>query len=72
MDNDQILVIDPRQDLDILKGLASEIRVEILLLVQERPRNINEIAQALDMAQSTIATNVMVLEKSRSDTNRKY
>lgn len=64
MDEDQILVIEPRQGLDILKGLASEIRVEILLLVQKRSRNINEIAQALGMAQSTIATNVMVLEKA--------
>jgi len=64
MDEDRILVVDPKQNLDILKGLASEIRIDILFLIQERSRNINELAQALSTAQSTIATNVMVLEKA--------
>ena len=64
MEDDPILVVDPKENLDVLKGLASELRIDILFLIQERSRNINELAQALSMAQSTIATNVMVLEKA--------
>jgi predicted transcriptional regulator len=64
MDENRILFVDPKQNLNVLKGIASEIRIDILFLLQERSRNINELAQALSTAQSTIATNVMVLEKA--------
>lgn len=57
------MVIDPTKNLEALKGLASEIRVNILNLLLERSHNVNELAQALSLPQSTIATNVMSLEK---------
>ncbi len=57
------LVIDPAEDLDVLKGLASEVRVRILkLLHQEGPKNVNEVVAALDLPQSTISTNMQILE----------
>lgn len=59
-----ILIVDPRSDLQILKGLASEVRVKILSLIQEKPQNVNDIAEILELPQSTIATNVIVLEKA--------
>jgi len=65
MEENLILVVDPKRDLDILKGIASEIRLDILFLIQKRPRNINELAHDLEMPQSTIASNVMALERAR-------
>jgi len=64
MDDDRILIVDPKEDLSILKGLASEIRTEILVSLHDRPQNINELAANLDMPQSTVATNIAILERA--------
>jgi predicted transcriptional regulator len=64
MNENSILVIDPKNDLHILKGLASAIRLDILALIQSDPKNVNDIAESLGLPQSTVATNVMVLEKA--------
>ena len=64
MDENSILIIDPKSDLKILKGLASAIRLDILALVQSKPKNVNEIAESLRLPQSTVATNIIVLEKA--------
>ena len=61
--NSDLFIIDPIQDIHILKGLASEIRIKILHSLQNGPKNINEIAAALKLPQSTVATNVLTLEK---------
>lgn len=59
-----ILVVDAINDVGILKGLASELRVKILELLCSRSLNVNELADALSLPQSTVATNVQVLEKA--------
>lgn len=64
MKDGTILVIDPVSDFKLLKGLASEIRIKILELVQVGGMNVNEITEALCLPQSTVATNVMILEKA--------
>jgi len=60
----KILIIDPREDQEIILGLASEVRLSILGLLHERSVNINEIAEALTLPQSTVATNVATLERA--------
>ncbi len=64
MNENSILIIDAKSDLYILKGLASAKRLNILALIQKAPKNVNEIAEALQLPQSTVATNVMVLERA--------
>lgn len=59
------LILNAQQDHQILRGLASPLRLRILrLLLRRGPLNINQIAEALDQPQSTIATNVQILEDS--------
>jgi predicted transcriptional regulator len=57
-----ILVVNAIEDVEVIKGLASYLRVKILELLLDRPANVNEFAEALEMPQSTIATNVQALE----------
>jgi len=57
------LVVDPEEGIEVLKGLASTIRVKILKLLHvEGPMNGNEIAERLDLPQSTVSTNIQILE----------
>lgn len=57
------LSVNAEDNIAVLKGLASPIRLKILRLLQTRgPLNVNEISLALALPQSTIATNVQVLE----------
>ena len=57
------LVVDPDERLDVLKGLASAVRVRILKLLRERgPMNVNEITAALQVPQSTASSNLQILE----------
>jgi len=70
---DSILILDPYGDFVQLKGLASELRIRILELVHAGPRNVNDISRALNLPQSTIATNIMILEKAgliRTETSK--
>jgi predicted transcriptional regulator len=60
--NNQIIVVDPLERIDILKGLASEVRVSILkLLTRDGPKNVNQVAEELDLPQSTVSSNIQVL-----------
>ncbi len=60
-----ILTIDPEDRIEILKGLASPVRIRILRQLRASgPMNVNDIAAALHLPQSTIATNVQVLENA--------
>ncbi|WP_460055411.1 ArsR/SmtB family transcription factor [Spirochaeta dissipatitropha] len=59
----RILMIDLLEDLEIIKGLSSEIRVRILNELRQGPKNVNEIAALLELPQSTVATNILILEK---------
>src|SRR5215469_26141 len=59
------LVVGADQQHRILHGLASPVRLRILrLLLRHGSLNINQIAEALELPQSTIATNVQVLEEA--------
>ena len=58
------IIIDPSEDFDKIKGLASKIRLKILEIIDQGAKNINELSAALEMPQSTIATNVMILEEA--------
>lgn len=57
------LVVDPDKQFGVLRGLASPVRLRILrLLRRQGPLNVNSIAEWLDLPQSTIASNVQILE----------
>lgn len=59
------LVVNADRQYQFLRGLASPVRLRILrLLLRQGPLNINQIAEALSLPQSTIATNVQVLEET--------
>ena len=59
------LVIDPEEGMDVLKGLASPVRIGILKLLHEQgAMNINDIADKLGLPQSTVSSNAAVLEKA--------
>lgn len=58
----QIIVVDPLERLDLLKGLASEVRIRILeLLNRKGPKNVNQVAAELGLPQSTVSANIQVL-----------
>jgi predicted transcriptional regulator len=59
------LAINPEDNIEAVKGLASPLRIQILRLLRIRgPMNVNEISEALGLPQSTIATNIHVLESA--------
>jgi predicted transcriptional regulator len=63
--NNQVIVVDPLERIDILKGLASEIRVRILkLLTTGGPKNVNQVAEELGLPQSTVSSNIQILEEA--------
>lgn len=73
----QIIVVDPRERQDILRSLASDVRVRILeLLTRKGPRNVNQVAEDLDMPQSTVSSSIQMLVdaglvQTRSEKGRK-
>ncbi len=63
--SNQMVVIDPLERIDLLKSLASEVRVRILeLLHRSGPKNVNQVAEELGLPQSTISANIQVLVDS--------
>jgi len=57
------LVIDPAERPDVVRGLASLARARILRLLHKRPGvNVNDIATALNLPQSTVSSNLQILE----------
>ena len=57
------LLVDPEDNLDVLKGLASAARVQILKLLHiSGGMNVNDIAAKLSLPQSTVSSNVQILE----------
>ena len=68
------LIVDPEEGIDILKAFASPARVKVLKLLHTNgPMNVNEIAQALDLPQSSVSSNLSVLENAgliRTETQR--
>ena len=59
------LAVDPEERPEVLRGLASPVRVQILKLLQRRPGlNVNEISESLALPQSTVSSNLQVLEEA--------
>ncbi|MCM2504231.1 helix-turn-helix domain-containing protein [Aureimonas altamirensis] len=59
------LVVDPEEGQEIIRGLASETRVRILkLLHTEGGMNGNDISERLSLPQSTVSTNLQILESA--------
>ncbi|EAR53147.1 hypothetical protein OG2516_11806 [Oceanicola granulosus HTCC2516] len=57
------ILIDPEKDHEVLKGLASVARARILkLLHTDGPMNLNDIAARLELPQSSVSSNVALLE----------
>ena len=63
--NGRIMIIQLPQDFKALKGLASDVRLRILEILRKGERNVNEITREMGLPQSTIATNIMLLEDAR-------
>jgi predicted transcriptional regulator len=61
----RIMIIQLPQDFKVLKGLASDVRLKILEILRRGDRNVNEIKDEMGLPQSTIATNIMILEEAR-------
>ncbi len=68
------LVIDPAERPDVVRGLASPARARILRLLHRRPGvNVNDIAAALGLPQSTVSSNLQILEDAgliRTETHK--
>jgi len=59
------LVIDPAERPDVVRGLASVARARILRLLHRRPGvNVNDIAEALNLPQSTVSSNLQILQSA--------
>jgi len=57
------LVVDPEEGIEVLRGLVSPIRARILKLLHvEGAMNVNDIARSLSLPQSTVSTNIQVLQ----------
>jgi predicted transcriptional regulator len=60
----KLLIINPLEDIEIIKAIASEPRMQMLSLLRKQPLNINEISAALNLPQSTVATHIEKLEEA--------
>ncbi|MCA1950487.1 MAG: helix-turn-helix domain-containing protein [Treponema sp.] len=62
--NSRFFVLNSRDDKDLIEAIGSSVRLSIINLIARETLNINEIAQKLGLPQSTVATNVAVLERA--------
>lgn len=63
--NQKFLVIDPEKDLAALKGVASLPRLKLLNVLSRHPGiNINDLAQAAGLPQSSVSTHLQILQKA--------
>ncbi len=59
------LLVDPTKDGAVLRGLASQARIDILsLLIRNGPTNVNVISETLDLPQSSVSSNIKILEET--------
>ena len=68
------LIVDPEEGIEVLKAFASPARVKVLKLLHTRgAMNINDIASTLGLPQSSVSSNVQILEEAgliRTETQR--
>jgi predicted transcriptional regulator len=57
-------MIEAENSLDVFNALGSETRLLILKLLNDRKMNVNEIAEELNLPQSTVSTNITILGKA--------
>ena len=60
----RLLMVEAEESFEVLNALASKTRLQILKLLSNRKLNVQEIAQELNLPQSTVSTNITVLEKA--------
>ncbi len=60
----RMLMIDAEESYQVLNALASQTRLAILKLLSDGQLNVNEIAEKLQLPQSTVSTNITVLQKA--------
>jgi predicted transcriptional regulator len=59
------LIVDPEDGIEVLKAFASPARVKVLKLLHlQGPQNVNEIAEALGLPQSSVSANIQQLEEA--------
>ncbi|MEO8757011.1 MAG: helix-turn-helix domain-containing protein [Devosia sp.] len=59
------LLVDPQERPDVLRGLASPVRVQMLKALHLRGGlNVNDIAALLQLPQSTVSSNLQILEEA--------
>jgi len=57
-------MIEAEESFAVVNALASKTRLQILKLLSRQTLNVNEIAERLNLPQSTISTNITILEKA--------
>jgi len=60
----RLFMIEAKGSLAVLNALASEPRLAILELLNHRKLNVNDIAKELHIPQSTVSTNIRILEEA--------
>jgi len=60
----RLLMIEAKESIEVLNALASKARLTILELLNGRKLNVNEIAEELNLPQSTVSTNIKILEEA--------
>src|SRR4030043_6190 len=60
----RLLMVDSENSIELFKALASEARLSILKLINNQKMSVNEISSKLNLPQSTVSTNISILEKS--------
>ena len=62
------LLVDPEERADVLRGLASPVRVRMLKALHQRGGlNVNDMAALLELPQSTVSSNLQILEELGED-----
>ncbi len=68
------LIVDPEDGAEVLKAFASQARVKVLKILHTNgPMNVNQLADALELPQSSVSANVQMLEAAglvRTETQR--
>lgn len=62
---------DNNIDIDVLKALADETRLDILRLLDNREMNVNEIASHCTVSRPTISHHLQIMKRARILTSRK-
>src|SRR4051794_19208686 len=59
-----VLTVVPDRDREVMRSLASELRLQILQCIRRAGRmNVNEVGEALALPQPTVAENIQLLER---------